>query len=472
VPAGVPAATLARARQRTAEREAAQAADRAETAALADAPCMAPLHACVASSSPPYPRAAASILRFVNATLCVPRGHRRAEDGRWMQLFAVDRVQFAARRARERRAAHRAARIEWERNNSSVERAFLEGRRGHGVLWTELRSDVVHFSDAHAVEEIAPGSVVTLMPERAVTGAADSSDSAAGSEESESSVDEDEAAAAAAALPRRIVVERLDRSRFRLDRPVDWSPTDRADWYWEANPYHVTCDDDGDVAHLERMGSGRAYRYTLPRPALWTAGVRAYEYEGERMLTGEAHGHGRVAFADGTVYGGQFRSGERHGQGRQTDTSGGCYTGQWAHDAPHGRGMYQWAGGAQYTGTWRHGRRAAGEGEFFWPETSKARAARSEGAGGEGGEGEEEEEQGEKKRERESLRPRGPATEEENAEWRFQLELDDEGRVVHDLPSAHARVPRRLFPSAGAAGEKHQEEEEKEKEVGGGGAKQ
>ena len=51
-------------------------------------------------------------------------------------------------------------------------------------------------------------------------------------------------------------------------------------------------------------------------------------------------GKGKLTFADGRVYEGDFRGGKRDGQGTMVFPNGNKYIGQWANDAQHGVGVF------------------------------------------------------------------------------------------------------------------------------------
>jgi len=76
---------------------------------------------------------------------------------------------------------------------------------------------------------------------------------------------------------------------------------------------------------------------------------------------GKRHGHGHLAWLDGSTYVGQFVEGVRSGQGTlalPVDPGGGKplgqYTGQWRDSSMHGRGTYESSQEGRYKGQFRH----------------------------------------------------------------------------------------------------------------------
>ena len=73
-------------------------------------------------------------------------------------------------------------------------------------------------------------------------------------------------------------------------------------------------------------------------------------YEG-KFKNGQRHGRGKMTYADGDVYEGEFENDERHGRGKMT-ANGDVYIGPWNHNDRHGRGIMRYANGNAYAGNW------------------------------------------------------------------------------------------------------------------------
>ena len=97
----VPAREAIRAMQRSKQRELEARKALAAASAVGNAPCSAAFHALTSPYRPPFARACASVLDFVNGTLCAPRGAPGgvAEDRRWAKLFVASQAAIDARRA-------------------------------------------------------------------------------------------------------------------------------------------------------------------------------------------------------------------------------------------------------------------------------------------------------------------------------------------------------------------------------------
>ena len=71
------------------------------------------------------------------------------------------------------------------------------------------------------------------------------------------------------------------------------------------------------------------------------------------------HGKGKMQWASGDVYDGDWNGGVIHGGGTFTYADGGVYTGEWENDKRHGQGSMKHANGDTYAGQWvrntRHG---------------------------------------------------------------------------------------------------------------------
>ena len=67
-------------------------------------------------------------------------------------------------------------------------------------------------------------------------------------------------------------------------------------------------------------------------------------------------GAGKMTFAGGNVYEGDFRRGAITGKGKMTYAAGDVYEGDFADGKPNGEGVYTWADGSTYCGTLTNGR--------------------------------------------------------------------------------------------------------------------
>ena len=64
-------------------------------------------------------------------------------------------------------------------------------------------------------------------------------------------------------------------------------------------------------------------------------------YEGELDENGKAHGSGKMKYADGSEYAGQFVDGKRHSQGMIKFANKKVYEGEWMDDRRYGKGKLQ-----------------------------------------------------------------------------------------------------------------------------------
>ena len=63
-------------------------------------------------------------------------------------------------------------------------------------------------------------------------------------------------------------------------------------------------------------------------------------YDGELSIRGVAAGRGKLSFANGDVYEGEFKGGRMDGYGRMLYSDGDNYEGEWKCDEHHGKGKY------------------------------------------------------------------------------------------------------------------------------------
>jgi len=79
----------------------------------------------------------------------------------------------------------------------------------------------------------------------------------------------------------------------------------------------------------------------------------AGEYVGERNAAGEREGRGKVVYANGDVYEGEYKAGKMEGRGIYRSASGDVYEGEFKADKKEGRGIYQYADGSVYEGEYK-----------------------------------------------------------------------------------------------------------------------
>nr|WP_317205444.1 hypothetical protein [Janthinobacterium sp.] len=83
---------------------------------------------------------------------------------------------------------------------------------------------------------------------------------------------------------------------------------------------------------------------------------------------GRFQGHGRLVYATGDVYTGDFHNSHRHGVGTYQWRDGRCYAGDWVANARNGRGVYTYLSGDRYEGDFLGGHRS-GLGTFVFVST-------------------------------------------------------------------------------------------------------
>jgi hypothetical protein len=87
-------------------------------------------------------------------------------------------------------------------------------------------------------------------------------------------------------------------------------------------------------------------------------------YEGG-WLDGKQHGKGKETGADGWVYEGDWVNGMFQGKGKFTWADGRVYEGGWWESKTHGKGKFTYANGTVYEGNWMHGFRVSFTPGFF-----------------------------------------------------------------------------------------------------------
>lgn len=85
-------------------------------------------------------------------------------------------------------------------------------------------------------------------------------------------------------------------------------------------------------------------------------------YVGEADALGNYEGKGRLRYADGEVYEGEFKANLYHGKGKLEYANGDVYEGDFVSAKQSGKGTYRWSvkgpsAGAVYTGSWKAGER-------------------------------------------------------------------------------------------------------------------
>ena len=65
------------------------------------------------------------------------------------------------------------------------------------------------------------------------------------------------------------------------------------------------------------------------------------QYDGQISSDGKFHGHGKIVYANGESYDGEWHAGQRHGTGTYRYSDGGVYVGSWESDRINGRGVSQ-----------------------------------------------------------------------------------------------------------------------------------
>ena len=78
-------------------------------------------------------------------------------------------------------------------------------------------------------------------------------------------------------------------------------------------------------------------------------------YEGAKNDLGEPQGKGRMQYASGHTYEGDWKNGCCDGNGKFTFPDGQEYEGQWKAGKRHGRGVLQLPNGDKMEGEWEHG---------------------------------------------------------------------------------------------------------------------
>jgi hypothetical protein len=86
--------------------------------------------------------------------------------------------------------------------------------------------------------------------------------------------------------------------------------------------------------------------------------VQENVYTGEKNEKGEIHGTGKMEYANGDVYEGQWKNNMRNGKGKITFIDKSTYDGIWTKDQITGKGIYTYFNGDVYEGTLEKGIRS------------------------------------------------------------------------------------------------------------------
>ena len=90
-------------------------------------------------------------------------------------------------------------------------------------------------------------------------------------------------------------------------------------------------------------------------------------YDGPTNDVGERHGKGRLTFANGDVYEGDFAHDQMHGQGRYEYHNRSVYEGSFYEGQQHGQGTYAWSDGrTKYVGPFANGQPHGEEGTLYF----------------------------------------------------------------------------------------------------------
>jgi len=95
------------------------------------------------------------------------------------------------------------------------------------------------------------------------------------------------------------------------------------------------------------------------------------QYEGERNAAGDEEGWGRMCYANGDVYEGEFNEGEKEGLGTYRYADGTVYEGELKADTMDGRGLFRYSDGFVEIGRYRAGQHV-GEGAQWSADRSTA----------------------------------------------------------------------------------------------------
>jgi len=80
-------------------------------------------------------------------------------------------------------------------------------------------------------------------------------------------------------------------------------------------------------------------------------------FKGSYSIGFRPHGRGKMEWANGCLYAGQWNDGKMHGRGIMRWEDGSVYMGQWEQGKRTGCGVYHWASGSKYIGQWKNNQR-------------------------------------------------------------------------------------------------------------------
>ena len=96
-----------------------------------------------------------------------------------------------------------------------------------------------------------------------------------------------------------------------------------------------------------------------------SSGGVAGEYVGETNAAGQREGRGKLVWADGDVYEGEWKAGKKEGRGIYRCADGDVYEGEWKAGEKEGRGIFRFASGNVYEGEWKAGEKE-GQGTYLY----------------------------------------------------------------------------------------------------------
>ena len=109
---------------------------------------------------------------------------------------------------------------------------------------------------------------------------------------------------------------------------------------------------EGDWVENKRNGLGKLLQ------------ASGYVYEGT-WVDNKAHGFGCCTYVSGNTYEGNWASNRRHGAGKSVSVNGDVYIGNWSQDRKHGNGEITHSDGNKYEGMWEDNK-PHGEGVYTY----------------------------------------------------------------------------------------------------------
>lgn len=121
------------------------------------------------------------------------------------------------------------------------------------------------------------------------------------------------------------------------------------------------------------FASGNIYEGDFRGDSMTGKGTLSYangdKYVGD-FVDGKKTGEGTYTWADGSVYSGGLKDDMRHGKGSYTDADGSSYVGDYVMGIKEGSGTYTWADENTYTGEFKNDMRH-GKGTYTWKNGDK-----------------------------------------------------------------------------------------------------